>query len=334
MDTHRMDTHRLGRTEVEVTQLGFGGGPLGGLFEPLDDATAAQALVAAWESGIRYFDTSPHYGIGHSERRIGDLLRGKPRAEFTLSTKVGRLLVPQDPQGRMDESFAVPATHRRVWDFTRDGIRRSVEDSLARLGLDQIDIVYLHDAEQHFEDALRHGYPALAELRAEGVVGAIGAGMYHPGKLTRLVREADPDAVMLSGRHTLLDHSALDELLPACNERGVSVVAASVFNSGLLATDRPAAEGRYDYGAATPELLERVHRIADVCEAHGVTVPQVAMAFPLLHPAVAGIAVGMRTEQEVRRNVAAFAAPIPSELWTELCGEGLLDERALLPAAG
>ncbi|MFI9780776.1 aldo/keto reductase [Streptomyces sp. NPDC051956] len=329
-----MDTHRLGRTEVEVTQLGFGGGPLGGLFEPLDDATAAQALDAAWESGIRYFDTSPHYGIGHSERRIGDLLRGKPRNGFTLSTKVGRLLVPQDPQGRTDESFAVPATHRRVWDFTRDGIRRSVEDSLIRLGLDRIDILYLHDAERHFEDALRHGYPALAELRAEGVVGAIGAGMYHTGKLTRLVREADPDAVMLSGRHTLLDHSALDELLPACAERGVSVVAASVFNSGLLATERPAAGARYDYGAATPELLERSHRIADVCEAHGVTVPQAAMAFPLLHPAVAGIAVGMRTEQEVRRNIAAFAAPVPPELWTALGSEGLMDERAPLPAAG
>ncbi|WP_405836863.1 aldo/keto reductase [Streptomyces sp. NBC_01518] len=329
-----MDTHRLGRTDVEVTQLGFGGGPLGGLFEPLDDATAAQALDAAWELGIRYYDTSPHYGIGHSERRIGELLRGKPRAEFTLSTKVGRLLVPQDPQGRMDESFAVPATHRRVWDFTRDGIRRSVEDSLVRLGLDRIDVLYLHDAERHFEEALRHGYPALAELRAEGVVGAIGAGMYHPGQLTRLVREADPDVVMLSGRHTLLDHSALDELLPACTEHGVSVVAASVFNSGLLATDRPTAGARYDYGEAGPELLARVHRIADVCEAHGVTVPQAAMAFPLLHPAVACIAVGMRTEQEVRRNIAAFAAPVPPELWTDLRGEGLLDERAMLPAAG
>lgn len=324
-----MDTHRLGRTQVEITRLGFGGGPLGGLFEPLDDATAAQALDAAWQLGIRYFDTSPHYGIGHSERRLGDMLRGKPRADFTLSTKVGRLLVPQDPQdpqGRMDESFAVPATHRRVWDFTRDGIRRSVEDSLTRLGLDRIDILYLHDAEEHFEEALRDGYPALAELRAEGTVGAIGAGMYHPGKLTRLVRETAPDAVMLSGRYTLLDHSALDDLLPACTEHGVSVVAASVFNSGLLATGRPVAGARYDYGATTPDLLERVHRIADVCEAHGVTVPQAAMAFPLLHPAVAGIAVGMRTEHEVRRNIAGFTAPTPPELWTDLQEEGLLDE--------
>src|SRR5690606_7847613 len=279
-----MRTRRLGRSGVEVTELGFGGGPLGGLFAPLDDATAAEALEAAWDSGIRYFDTSPHYGIGQSERRLGELLRGKPRERFTLSTKVGRLLVPQDPDGRMDEYFAVPATHRRVWDFSRDGIRRSVEDSVARIGVERFDALYLHDAEDHFEDALRDGYPALAELRDEGVVGAIGAGMYDPGMLTRLVRETDVDVVMLSGRYTLLDQSALDELLPACAERGVSVLAASVFNSGLLATDRPAPDARFDYVPAGPEVLGRAHRIADVCEAHGVTVPQAAMAFPLLHP--------------------------------------------------
>ncbi|WP_207943332.1 aldo/keto reductase [Actinomadura sp. KC345] len=196
----RTRIHKLGRTAVEVTELGFGGGPLGGLFAPLDDSTAAQALASAWDAGIRYFDTSPHYGIGHSERRIGDLLRRMPRSQFTLSTKAGRLLVPQDPGGRMDEGFAVPATHRRVWDFSRDGIRRSVEDSLARIGVDRIDVLYLHDAEEHFEDALRDGHPALAELRAEGVVGAIGAGMHHPGMLTRLVREADVDVVMLPHR--------------------------------------------------------------------------------------------------------------------------------------
>ncbi|MGW2522056.1 aldo/keto reductase [Streptomyces sp. NPDC001617] len=328
-----MRTRRLGRTAVEVTELGFGGGPLGGLFAPLDDDTAAQALAAAWDSGIRYFDTSPHYGIGHSERRIGELLRGKPRTESVLSTKVGRLLVPQDPADRMDEAFAVPATHRRVWDFSREGVLRSVEDSLARMGLDRIEVLYLHDAEKHFEAALRGGFPALAELRSQGVVGAIGAGMYHPGKLARLVRETDPDVVMLSGRYTLLDHSALDELLPACAERGVSVLAASVFNSGLLATDRPTEGARFDYAPAAPELLDRVNRIADVCEAHGVTVPQAAMAFPLLHPAVTGIVVGMRSVDEVRRNVAAFEARIPAQLWSDLRGEGLLDERAPMPTA-
>jgi D-threo-aldose 1-dehydrogenase len=319
---------RLGKSDVRVTELGFGGGPLGGLFEPLDDETAAGALDAAWDSGIRYFDTSPHYGIGHSERRIGGLLRGKPRAEVTLSTKVGRLLVPQDPAGRMDDSFAVPATHRRVWDFTRDGVLRSVEDSLRRIGVDRIDLLLLHDAEEHFEDALREGYPALAELRAQGVVGAIGAGMYHPGKLTRLVEESDVDVVMLSGRYTLVDHTALDDLLPTCTARGVSVLAASIFNSGLLATHRPAEGATFDYAPAAPELLRRAHRMADVCEAHGVTLPELAMAFPLRHPAVAGIVVGMRTADEVRRDVAAFGRQIPAGVWSDLRGEGLLDERA------
>src|SRR5215468_8951509 len=328
MGIDAMRTSRLGRSAVEVTQLGFGGGPLGGLFAPLDDDTAAGALAAAWDCGIRYFDTSPHYGIGVSERRVGELLRRKLRAEFTLSTKVGRVLVPQDPAGRMDEDFAVPATHRRVWDFSRDGVLRSVDDSLARIGVDRVDVLFLHDAEDHFESALRDGYPALAELRARGVVGAIGAGMYHTGMLTKLVQETDVDVVMLSGRYTLLNHSALDDLLPACADRGVSVLAASIFNSGVLATPRPAATARFDYEPAAPELLRRAHRIADVCEAHGVTLPQVAVAFPLRHPAVAGIVVGVRSAEEARRNAEAFAATIPVQVWADLRGEGLLDKRA------
>ncbi|MCO5999069.1 aldo/keto reductase [Actinoallomurus rhizosphaericola] len=323
-----MRTTRLGRSTVEVTELGFGGGPLGGLFAPLDDDTATSTLDAAWSCGIRYFDTSPHYGIGHSERRTGEFLRGMPRDGFTLSTKVGRLLVEQDPAGRHDEPFHVPATHRRVWDFSRDGVLRSVEDSLTRMGVDRVDLLLLHDAEEHFEDALRDGYPALAELRSQGVVGAIGAGMYHPGMLTRLVEETDVDAVMLSGRYTLLDHSALDDLLPACTARGVSVLAASIFNSGLLATPRPAQGAPFDYAPASPEILRRARRIAAVCEAHGVTLPQAAMAFPLLHPAVAGIVVGMRSADEVRDNVAAYRAEVPDQVWADLVAAGLLDERA------
>ncbi|MBF8187202.1 aldo/keto reductase [Nonomuraea sp. K274] len=322
-----MRTNRLGSTQVEVTELGFGGGPLGGLFQPLDDDTAAWAMAAAWEHGIRYFDTSPHYGIGTSERRIGEFLQRQARAEFTLSTKVGRLLVPQDPADRMDESFQVPAAYRRVWDFSRDGVRRSVEDSLARMGVDRIDTLFLHDAEEHFETALRDGYPALAELRAEGVVGAIGAGMYDNVKLARLVEEADVDVVMLSGRYTLLDQRALDDLFPACERRGVSVLAASVFNSGLLATPRPVPGARYDYMPASDEVLKRTYRLADVCAAHGVPLPAAAMAFPLRHPVVAGVVVGMRSAEEVRRNVSAFGVRIPEQLWADLRGEGLLDAR-------
>ncbi|MFG1820311.1 aldo/keto reductase [Kribbella sp. NPDC049174] len=303
---------------MRIPELGFGGGPLGGLFEPLDDATAAAALAAGWDGWIRYYDTSPHYGIGHSERRIGELLRDKPRDEFVLSTKVGRLLVPQDPQGRMDEAFQVPATHRRVWDFSRDGVRRSVEDSLERMGLDRIDILYLHDAEQHFDEALRLGYPALAELRAEGVVEAIGAGMYDVDQLTTLVRETDVDVVMLAGGYTLLQQPALDTFLPACVERDVSVVAAGVFNSGILATSRPDPAAKFDYQTATPDVLQRANRIADICESHGVTVPEAAIAFPLRHPAIKSVVLGMRTPAEVHQNLAAHSAEIPEELWADL----------------
>nr|WP_042189000.1 aldo/keto reductase [Kibdelosporangium sp. MJ126-NF4]CEL18595.1 L-fuco-beta-pyranose dehydrogenase [Kibdelosporangium sp. MJ126-NF4]CTQ98080.1 L-fuco-beta-pyranose dehydrogenase (EC 1.1.1.122) [Kibdelosporangium sp. MJ126-NF4] len=320
-----MRTNRLGRTDVEVTELGFGGGPLGGLFAPLDDETAAGALATAWDAGIRYYDTSPHYGIGHSERRIGEFLSQQERDSFTLSTKVGRVLVPQDAGGKLDPAgFHVPATHYRVRDFTRDGVRRSVEDSLERLGLDRIDVLYLHDAEEFFDDALRDGYPALAELRSEGIVGAIGAGMYDTDMLTTLVREADIDVVMQASRCTLLNHSALDTFLPACEERGVSVIAAAIFNSGLLAVPRPGEGAYFDYDAATPEMLARANRIADVCEAHGVTLPQVAMAFPLRHPVVAGIAVGMRSAEEARRNVESFAVEVPDQVWTDLRAAGLI----------
>lgn len=322
-----METNRLGRSSIRISRLGFGGGPLGGLFAPVSDDTAATALGQAWESGIRYFDTAPHYGIGHSERRFGEFLRGQPRGAFTLSTKVGRLLVEQDPAGRTDEAFQVPATHRRVVDFTRDGIRRSLEDSLSRMGMDRVDVLYLHDAEPHFEAALGQGYPALAELRAEGVVGAIGAGMGDATLLTRLVQEADVDVVMLAGRYTLLDQSALDDLMPACLERGISVVAAAVFNSGVLAQPRPPVGATYEYETARPAVLERANRIADVCARHGVTLPQAAMAFPPMHPVVAGIVVGMRSAQEVRENVDRFAAEVPRQLWTDLRSQGLLDDR-------
>jgi D-threo-aldose 1-dehydrogenase len=321
--------NRLGSTEVRVGPLGFGGGPLGGLFAPLDEETAAAALDAAWDAGIRYFDTSPHYGIGHSERRIGNLLQDKPRSQYTLSTKVGRVLVPQDDEGRLDEAFHVPATHRRVWDFSRDGILRSVEDSLKRLRTDRIDVLFLHDAEAHFEDALTTGFPALAELRAQGVVGAVGAGMYDPALLTRLVTEADPDVVMLSGRYTLLDHSALDTLFPACAARGVSVLAASVFNSGLLASEQPVEGAKFDYEPASAELLARARRIAEVCARHGVTLPQAALAFARRHPVVAGVVVGMRTAEEVAADVAAFAVEVPEALWPDLQAEDLIDSRAV-----
>jgi D-threo-aldose 1-dehydrogenase len=320
-------TNRLGRTAVEVTALGFGGGPLGGMYRPLDDATAAETMDAAWSGGIRFFDTAPHYGIGHSERRFGMALREHPRDEFTLSTKVGRLLIPQEPQGQKDEAFEVPASYRRVWDWSRDGVRRSLEESLERIGIDHADIVLLHDPEFHWEQALRDAYPVLAELRHSGVIGAIGAGMNRPDLLTQLVRETDVDVVMTAGRYTLLNQEALDDLLPACMERGVSVLAAAPFNSGVLSSARPADDARFEYAVAPPGVIERARRIADVCEQFGVTLPQAALQFALRHPAVASVVVGMDSPEQVRSNVAALEAAIPDGLWAALIDQKLLDER-------
>jgi D-threo-aldose 1-dehydrogenase len=286
---------------------------------------------AAWEAGIRYFDTAPHYGLGLSERRLGAALAGRPRAEYVISTKVGRRLEPAvEVRGRDDQGFDVPATHRRVWDFSRDGVLRSLADSLARLDLDGVDIVYLHDPDEHYREVLATGYPALEELRGEGVVRAIGAGMNQSRMLADFARHTDMDLFMLAGRYTLLEQPALDDLLPLCVERGVGVVAAGVFNSGLLAVPIPGAGAKYNYGDAPPELVERARRIAEICERHGTSLPSAALSFPLAHPAVVSVCVGARSPGQIEGNAALHRAPPPVELWAELKAEGLL--RADAPA--
>ncbi|MFC1421078.1 aldo/keto reductase [Streptacidiphilus cavernicola] len=320
-----MRTAELGRSRpTAVTELGLGTAPLAGLFTPVGADEAAACVDAAWESGIRYFDTAPHYGIGLSERRLGAALRGRPRDSYTLSTKVGRLLEPvAEPTGDdLANGFAVPATHRRVWDFSADGVRRSIDDSLARLGLDRIDIVYLHDPDDHGPQALAEAYPALEQLRAEGVVRAIGAGMNQSAMLTRFVRETDVDVVLLAGRYTLLDQDGLTELLPEAQRRGVGVVVGGAFNSGLLADPRPGAT--FDYTAAPDALLARALRIKAVCERHGVPLRAAALRFPLDHPAVRGVLVGARSAAEVADAATMTAHRIPPELWSELGSEGLL----------
>jgi D-threo-aldose 1-dehydrogenase len=330
-----MRTRRLGRSEVPVTALGFGGAPIGSLFAPVSQAAAAGAVQAAWQAGVRYFDTAPHYGLGLSERRLGAALRDRPRAAYTVSTKVGRLLVP-DPRGAGDdlaEGFAVPADHRRVWDFSRDGVLRSLDASLQRLGLDRVDLVLLHDPDEHWAQAACEGFPALAELRSAGVVGAIGVGMNQSAMPARFVRETDPDAVLLAGRYTLLDQSGLDDLLPLCVERGVSVIAGGVFNSGLLATGEP--EGTYDYTPAPDPVRDRAVRIAAVCARHGVPLPAAAAWFPFGHPAVASVLVGVRSAAELRPHAASLAGPPPpADLWAELRAEGLLTAAAPVPTDG
>ena len=273
---------------------------------------------------MRFFDTAPHYGLGLSERRLGRALADRPRAGYVVSTKVGRVL-EADPAGapaRDGEGFDVPATWRRVWDFSADGVRRSLAASLDRLGLERADVVLLHDPDHHWRQAVEEAYPVLHELRAQGVVGAVGAGMNQWRMLADLVRETDLDVVLLAGRYTLLDQSALDVLLPLCRARGVSVVVGGPLNSGLLADPRPGAT--YDYAPGPPELVERARRLATVCARHGVTLPQAALAFPAGHPAVASVLVGMRSPVEVAGNTTLAARPVPAALWEELVAEGLL----------
>jgi D-threo-aldose 1-dehydrogenase len=316
----------------ELTELSLGGAQLGNLYHAIPDEQAHATVGAAWAAGIRYFDTAPHYGLGLSERRLGDALAGHPRNGYVLSTKAGRLLEPlPEPHSADAEGFEVPAKYRRVWDFSRDGVLRSIEESLSRLGLDRVDIVYLHDPDDHYRDVLSHAYPALEELRSQGVVSAIGAGMNQTAMLTDFARNTDMDLLMLAGRYTLLEQPALDELLPACEQRGIGVVAAGVFNSGLLARRRPERDARYNYADAPPELLQRAVRIAAICEQHDSSLPAAALAFPLGHPAVVSVCVGARSPEQVERNAALRLAHPPPQLWTQLKAEGVLRPDAPVP---
>jgi D-threo-aldose 1-dehydrogenase len=303
--------------------LGFGAAAIGNLFTEVTEEQAYEAVSAAWQCGIRYYDTAPHYGLGLSERRLGAALREHPREEYTISTKVGRRLEPRTGGGDdLADGFAVPATHRRVWDFTEDGIRRTLDASLERLGLDRVDVVYLHDPDDHAEAAFREGYPALEKLRSEGVVGAIGAGMNQTEMLTRFVRDTDVDVVLCAGRYTLLDQSALTDLLPAAVAQGTSVVVGGAFNSGLLADPSPGAT--YNYAQAPAELLDRALRLKSVADRHGTTLRAAALAFCAAHPAVTSVLVGARSAAEIRDCADQFDAAVPPELWQELRETGLL----------
>ncbi|GAA3784402.1 aldo/keto reductase [Streptomyces phyllanthi] len=320
-----MRTTPLGGGAVGVTQLALGCAGMGNLYHPVTDEAAFATVEAAWDAGIRTFDTAPHYGLGLAERRLGAALRGRPRDSYTLSTKVGRLLVPA-PDGDLGDDlahgFAVPATHRRVWDFSADGVLRSLEASLNRLGLDRVDIVLLHDPDDHAEQALREAYPALERLRAEGVVGAIGVGMNQSALPARFLRETDIDVVLLAGRYTLLEQEGLAEVLPEAAARGRSVVIGGVFNSGLLIAPRPGAT--YDYAPAPRPVLDRALRLLAVTEHHGVPLRAAALRFPFGHPAVASVLTGARSPEEVRDTVEQLRCPIPDALWDELRAEGLL----------
>lgn len=313
------------RGRVSVTEVGLGTAQLGNLYQEMTDDEAVATIEASWNYGIRHFDTAPHYGLGLSERRLGAALKRYARDEYTISSKVGRLLVPANHGGTMDdEGFAVPATHRRVWDFSRTGILRSIEDTLKRTGLDRLDIVYLHDPDHHWEEASTTGIGTLLELRDEGVLGAVGVGMNQTEMPARFIREADIDVVMLAGRYTLLDQSGLDDLLPLALDHGVAVVAAGVYNSGLLSSPNPQAGAMYDYQTAAPELVARAVHIAEICKAHGTLLPEAALAYALEHPAVVSVVLGARSAAQARENCRRYEARPEPALWQDLYQNDLL----------
>ncbi|PKQ27017.1 MAG: aldo/keto reductase [Actinobacteria bacterium HGW-Actinobacteria-4] len=305
---------------VTLTELGMGGSQLGNLGRESSDEQCAAAIDAAWQGGVRYFDTAPHYGLGLSERRLGTLLRAYPRSDFTISTKVGRLLVPTPERAAVwdDGGFAVPAMHRREWDFSRDGILRSIEGSLERLGMDSLDIAYLHDPDDHWEAASTTGIGALIELRDQGMVRAIGAGMNQSAMLADFVDQCDVDVVMLAGRYTLIERHATVDLLPRALERGVAVVAAGVYNSGLLSKQDITDDARFDYGAASASVLARARDMAAACAAQGVELPEAAIQFPLHDPAVVSVVIGARDGVQVDQALTRLSCRIPAKLWGEI----------------
>jgi D-threo-aldose 1-dehydrogenase len=306
--------------------VGLGAAPFGNLFLETTDAETLDATRAAWAGGVRYFDTAPHYGLGLSESRLGAALAERPRDDYVISTKVGRLLVPTPERaGELDDDgFIVPAATRRVWDFSRDGILHSVDSSLERLGLNDVDILYLHDPDDHWDEASTTGIDTLVELREQGMTHAIGAGMNQSAMLAEFVRRCDVDIVMLAGRYTLLDQSALDDLLPLALERGVGVVAAGVYKSGLLARAEVPDDARFEYRAAPPELVARAREIAAICGRYGVTLPEVAVQFPLRHPAVISVVVGVRDGAQSEATLERSEVAIPDDLWSELESAGYL----------
>jgi D-threo-aldose 1-dehydrogenase len=314
-----MNRRQVGLTGLGVTELGFGGAAIGGLFKPSPADVARAAVDAAWDAGIRYFDTAPHYGLGMSERRLGEALRDRPREEFVLSTKVGRLLVANPAPTGSDlgsGGFAVPDELTRVFDYSADGVRRSLDASLQRLGLDRVDIVLVHDPDDHADQAVTEALPALIELRDQGVVGAVGLGMNQWQVPLRAVMETDVDVVMLAGRWTLADRSGAP-LLEACAGRGVSLLAAAPFNSGLLARAWPPDDAHFNYQPAAAGVLEHARALARRSERHGLTLPQAALRFPLLHKAVACVVTGLGSPGHVRSAVNWLSGPVPDTGWMQ-----------------
>lgn len=336
------EKRKFGRVELEVTQLGYGAAPIGNFLKPIGEEEAAAMVHAAWDAGVRYFDTAPLYGHGLSEVRLGAALRWYPRDDYVVSTKVGRLLKAA-PRRSIDFTPWVDALPNRiVYDYSYNGTMRSIEDSLQRLGIERIDIAFIHDVDvfthgpQHqpgrFREAMDGAYFALDRLRAEGVVKAIGLGVNEWQVCHQALLERDVDAFLLAGRYTLLEQDSLDEFLPLCERRGAAIVIGGGLNSGILATGAvPGA--KYNYAPAPEPILERVRRIEAVCRRHEVPLKAAALQFVCAHPAVPTHVPGTRTVAQLQDNVAMFSHPIPAAFWDELKREGLLRQDAPVPVA-
>ena len=301
-----LDTSKIGKTDVRVTRIGMGGAPLGGL----DSRTAQDTLEYAFAQGIRYFDTAPLYGSGLSEIHNGGFLSTLPRNDFVLSTKVGRLIIPgQD----------IP------FNYTKEGILRSIDESLTRLNLDSLDIVLIHDPDNHYSSALNEAFPTLAKLREQGVIKAIGAGMNQWEMLRQFAKDADFDCFLVAGRYTLLDHSALHELMPLCLEKDISLILGGPYNSGILASDLN-TKSTYFYDPSPFEVIEKAKKIKQVCDRHQVPLKAAAIQFGLMHPSVASTIPGPRSPEEIRDNIAMVSTKIAPDLWRELKQEKLIHQ--------
>jgi D-threo-aldose 1-dehydrogenase len=327
---------------VSFTELGFGAAPLGNLYRAVSDKDAQDTLTAAWKAGIRYFDTAPLYGLGLSETRLNQFLRGKARKDYVISTKVGRLLEVCPPAERtgIGKFFDTPSRKER-FDYSYDGVMRSLEFSLERLGIDSIDVVFAHDVDvfthkseaardKHVASLMKGGYKALVKLRDERVIKAIGAGINEWQVAETLARSGDFDVFLLAGRYTLLEQEALRSFLPLCAERGIGIVLGGPYNSGILATG-PKPGAYYNYDPAPKHILDRVRRIEAVCKAHKVKLPEAALRFPLMHPCVVSVIPGAVSPREVALNVKTLGARIPKSLWKDLKAQGLLDAAAPVP---
>lgn len=332
---------KLGRTSVQLPPIGLGCAPLAGLALPVPESVAAETLSTAWDAGVRYFDTSPWYGRGLSELRLGQFLRQQPRGEFIVSTKVGRTFHrPQDVATYRSEFWAggLPFEHR--FDYTYDGIMRSYESSLARLGLNTIDLLLIHDLDvaeigsedlvkHHFQDLERSGWRALESLRRHGEIKALGAGVNIRGTIVEMLRRFDLDFFLVAMPYTLLDQAPLDDEFPLCAERGVGIIIGSPFASGILATGSRAAKPLYNYMAAPPEIVEKTRRIDAVCDAHCVSLKAAAVQFPLLHPLVASVLCGAIGTAQARENAGLTAPPIKGAFWDQLRHEGLIRSESI-----